>query len=82
MTCRRKAHLVAALAAVALFASTIAGGLLGYEAERPSVWLLEALAYDTIARVKTRAHWQTDVLAGFGLGTACGDAQLAPIFLD
>ena len=25
--------------------------------------------YDAIARVKVQAHWQTDVLAGFVLGT-------------
>jgi undecaprenyl-diphosphatase len=32
--------------------------------------LLELLPlYDAIARVKVHAHWQTDVLAGFALGT-------------
>lgn len=39
----------------------------------PWVWLLEALPlYDAVARLKTQAHWQTDVLAGWALGTAAG----------
>lgn len=29
-------------------------------------------AYDAIARVKVHAHWQTDALARFPLGTATG----------
>jgi len=28
--------------------------------------------YDAIARVKVRAHWQSDVLAIFAMGTAIG----------
>jgi membrane-associated phospholipid phosphatase len=28
--------------------------------------------YDAIARMKVQAHWQTDVLAGYALGTAAG----------
>jgi undecaprenyl-diphosphatase len=37
------------------------------------VWALEALpAYDAVARVKSGSHWQTDVLAGWVLGTAVG----------
>lgn len=39
----------------------------------PWVWALEALpAYDAVARMKSHAHWQTDVLAGFALGTGFG----------
>jgi undecaprenyl-diphosphatase len=35
--------------------------------------LLELLPlYDGIARMKVYAHWQTDVLAGFVLGTSVG----------
>ena len=42
-------------------------------AEHPWVWALEALpVYDAIARMKVQAHWQTDVLAGFALGTGFG----------
>jgi len=28
--------------------------------------------YDAIARMKVRAHWQSDVIAGFVLGTGAG----------
>ena len=41
--------------------------------EHPWVWSLEALPiYDGIARMKSQAHWQTDVIAGWVLGTAVG----------
>src|SRR5436190_13385254 len=44
-----------------------------YAHDHPSVWTLELLpAYDAIARVRVGAHWQTDVLAGWALGTATG----------
>ena len=44
-----------------------------YHRDQPSVYLLEALPlYDGIARMKVQAHWQTDVLAGFALGTLTG----------
>jgi membrane-associated phospholipid phosphatase len=47
--------------------------VLEYRHEHPAVWALELLpAYDAIARMKVQAHWQTDVLAGFALGTAAG----------
>jgi len=47
--------------------------VLEYRHEQPAVWALELLpAYDAIARMKVQAHWQTDVLAGFALGTAAG----------
>jgi undecaprenyl-diphosphatase len=37
------------------------------------VWALEALPlYDSIARLKSQAHWQTDVIAGWALGSAVG----------
>ena len=37
------------------------------------IWALELLPlYDAIARLKVHAHWQTDVLAGWALGTASG----------
>ena len=47
--------------------------VLEYGHDHPSAYLLELLpAYDAIARVKVGAHWQTDVLAGWALGTATG----------
>jgi undecaprenyl-diphosphatase len=57
--------------------STIAGivtpYVFEYRQEYPWVWMLEILpAYDAIARVKSSEHWQTDVLAGFAIGTGTG----------
>lgn len=47
--------------------------VLEYAHEYPAVWALEVLpAYDAVARVKVRAHWQSDVLASFLIGTAVG----------
>ncbi len=47
--------------------------VLEYHRDYPAVWALELLpAYDAIARMKVQAHWQTDVLAGFAIGTATG----------
>ncbi|MDA8110795.1 MAG: phosphatase PAP2 family protein [Betaproteobacteria bacterium] len=47
--------------------------VLEYGNDHPGVYALELLPlYDGIARMKSQAHWQTDVLAGFALGTAAG----------
>jgi hypothetical protein len=47
--------------------------VLEYGHDHPAVYALELLpAYDAIAGVKIHAHWQTDVLAGFALGTGTG----------
>jgi len=47
--------------------------VLEYANEHPTIWALELLpAYDAVARVKVRAHWQSDVLASFLIGTAIG----------
>ncbi|MEO7057464.1 MAG: phosphatase PAP2 family protein [Caldimonas sp.] len=47
--------------------------VLEYAREYPAVWALELLPlYDAVARVKVRAHWQSDVLASFAIGTAIG----------
>jgi membrane-associated phospholipid phosphatase len=47
--------------------------ILEYGAEHPAVYALELLPiYDAVARVKLRAHWQSDVLASFLIGTAIG----------
>lgn len=47
--------------------------ILEYHRDHPLVYALYALPlYDGIARLKSNAHWQTDVLAGIALGTAAG----------
>jgi undecaprenyl-diphosphatase len=47
--------------------------VLEYGRDQPAVYALEILPlYDAIARVKVRAHWQSDVIAGYVLGTASG----------
>ncbi|MBV8145504.1 MAG: phosphatase PAP2 family protein [Gammaproteobacteria bacterium] len=44
--------------------------ILEYGHDHPGVYALELLPlYDAIARVKVQAHWQTDVLAGWALGS-------------
>jgi undecaprenyl-diphosphatase len=59
--------------------------VLEYGHDHPEVYALELLpVYDMIARVKSQAHWQTDVLAGFGLGTLTGylaHTQGSPVIL-
>jgi undecaprenyl-diphosphatase len=47
--------------------------VLEYRHDYPAVYALELLPiYDGIARMKVQGHWQTDVIAGFALGTAAG----------
>lgn len=47
--------------------------IMEYGREQPAVWLLAALpAYQMVSRVKTRSHWQSDVLAGAAIGVAAG----------
>jgi undecaprenyl-diphosphatase len=47
--------------------------VLEYGSDHPAAYALEILpVYDAIARVKVQAHWQSDVIAGFALGTASG----------
>ena len=42
-----------------------------YQREHPEVWALALIpAYVGIARMKSQAHWQTDVLASIGIGVA------------
>jgi membrane-associated phospholipid phosphatase len=58
---------------VTLQASFVTPFIVNYGRRDPWVWALELLpAYDSIARMKSQAHWQTDVLAGWALGTAIG----------
>lgn len=58
---------------VTLQASFVTPFIVNYRKDHPWVWALEALpVYDAIARLKSQAHWQSDVLAGYVLGTAVG----------
>ncbi|AKU23671.1 phosphatase PAP2 family protein [Massilia sp. NR 4-1] len=57
----------------ASFAAAVTPFILEYGQEQPWVYALAALpVYDGYARMKTRGHWQTDVLAGLAIGTAAG----------
>lgn len=71
---------------VTLQASFVTPFIVNYAKENPWVWSLEALpVYDAIARMKSRAHWQTDVIAGWALGTAVGywsTTRKVPITVD
>ncbi len=58
---------------VTLQASFVAPFIANYAHEHPWVWSLELLPlYDSLARLKSQAHWQSDVIAGWALGTAVG----------
>lgn len=58
---------------VTLQASFVTPFIVNYGRRYPWVWALELLpAYDAVARMKAQAHWQTDVLAGWALGTVVG----------
>ena len=58
---------------VTLQASFVTPFIVNYADRQPWVWALEVLpVYDAIARVKQGAHWQTDVIAGWALGTGFG----------
>ena len=47
--------------------------MLEYRHDHPWVYALELLPlYDAIGRVKVHGHWQSDVLAGYALGSAAG----------
>jgi hypothetical protein len=55
---------------VTAVSSIITPVVLEYGPEHPLTYALELLpVYDGIARMKVQAHWQSDVLAGFALGT-------------
>jgi hypothetical protein len=58
---------------VTLQASFVTPFIANYARSNPWVWSLEILpAYDALARLKSQEHWQTDVIAGWALGTAIG----------
>ncbi len=58
---------------VTLQASFVTPFIVDYEKQHPWVWALELLpVWDAYARLKSQAHWQTDVIAGWALGTSVG----------
>ena len=58
---------------VALASAAVTPLVLEYGKDRPAVYALEALpVYVASARMKLQAHWQSDVIAGFALGTVAG----------
>jgi undecaprenyl-diphosphatase len=47
--------------------------VLEYRKDHPAIYALELLpVYMAIGRLKAQEHWQTDVIAGFAIGTAWG----------
>ena len=67
-------------------ASMVTPFVFQYGREHPWVYSLEILPiYDAIARVKVQGHWQTDVIAGYVLGSGVGYytyARASPFFLS
>ena len=58
---------------VTVITSVVTPFVLEYGNDHPAVYALELLPlYDSIARVKTWGHWQTDVIAGFALASTVG----------
>jgi PAP2 superfamily len=58
---------------VTLQASFVTPFIANYARGNPWFWLLELVpAYDAVARLKSQEHWQTDVIAGWALGSAAG----------
>jgi undecaprenyl-diphosphatase len=58
---------------VMLVTTAVTPFVLEYGPEHPAVYALELLPlYDAVARVKSQAHWQTDVLASLAIGTGIG----------
>lgn len=58
---------------VAAISAAVTPFIVSYGDEHPAVYALALLpAYDAVARMKTRGHWQSDVLVGAALGTGIG----------
>src|ERR1700712_5769315 len=58
---------------VTLQAAFVTPFITHYAPGHPWVWALEVIpVYDGIARMKSQAHWQSDVIAGWLLGTGIG----------
>jgi undecaprenyl-diphosphatase len=58
---------------VTAVSSIVTPVVLEYGPDHPVAYVLEVLpVYDAFARMKVQAHWQSDVIAGFALGTWMG----------
>jgi hypothetical protein len=58
---------------VTVQASFVTPFIVNYARGNPWLWSLEVLPlYTSIARLKNQAHWQSDVIAGWALGSAVG----------
>lgn len=58
---------------VTLQAAFVTPLIVDYYKDSPWIWSLEALpVYDAIGRLKSQAHWQSDVIVGGLLGTGFG----------
>lgn len=58
---------------VTAIAGAVTPFVVAYGHDHPAVYALELLPlYDAIGRVKVHGHWQSDVLVGWGIGTAVG----------
>ncbi|HEX5314180.1 MAG TPA: phosphatase PAP2 family protein, partial [Gammaproteobacteria bacterium] len=58
---------------VTLTAAAITPLVLEYGREHPWVYALEVIPlYEAVGRVKTQEHWQSDVLAGWAIGSLIG----------
>lgn len=58
---------------VSHISSIVTPFIVNYQDENPYVWGLAALPiYDAIARVKSKGHWQSDVIVGGLAGTGIG----------
>jgi membrane-associated phospholipid phosphatase len=60
-------------------ASFVTPFIVDYQRTQPWVWALEILpAYVSVARLKSQAHWQSDLIAGWLLGTGIGYLATKP----
>lgn len=58
---------------VAAMSAAVTPFIVNYGSDHPAVYALALLpVYDAIARVKSRGHWQSDVLVGAAIGTGVG----------
>ena len=58
---------------VTAVAASVTPFIINYGQDHPAVYALALLpAYDAVARMKTRGHWQSDVLVGAAVGVGFG----------